>query len=119
MLNYIYSGKYNFNEEMNKINDSLIKETKGNLESLEVNFDMDDDLDSRTFLELAIYKNHKDLNCVLDEYLSKNKFRNKEKVDFLKSMRESFISLFKIISTDYDGYVELEDLLTGKKVYSY
>ena len=53
ICDYIYSGKYDFNEEMNKINDDLLKETKGDLSKIEVEFDMDVDIDFRTFFDLT------------------------------------------------------------------
>ena len=51
------------------------------------------------------------MKSITEEYLEKNKFKNKEKVDMLIAMNNSFISFFKIINKDYEGYVTIVDLI--------
>lgn len=114
MQNYIYNNKYDLSEELNKILDIVKKEVKGNVKVLNINFDLNNSLDLNKFLDLCVYKNHPNMNCVVDEYLTKNKFKNPDKVEMLYAMRDSFASFFKVIDKDYNGFVKIEDLVTNK-----
>lgn len=115
MQNYISNGNYNLDNELNNIEESLIKEAKNNIKVLDINLDFNNDVDYNMFLSLTIYKNHSDMRCVIDDYLDKHKFRNAEKISMLNAMKESFSSFFKVINKDFDGFVEVEDLITNKR----
>lgn len=113
MLEYVDLGKYNIVDNFNLISDYIFNETKG----LEFNLNFNDSDDITILLELFIYKNHEKLPSITEIYLEKNKFRNKEKVNLLNSMKNSYVSLFKVVGVDMEnGYVVYEDVFTKKRV---
>lgn len=112
MEKYYLDGKYNIIENYDMIYDDIDRELP------ELDFDLDsDDIDDRTVLnDLFIYKNHPKLKSITEIYLEKNKFKNSEKVKMLNSMKNSYVSLFKVVDTDFEnGYVTYEDVFTNKK----
>ena len=115
MILYTNSDKYNLTNELHKIENELLKEVNGNEKILEFDLDLRDDLEMRIFTELQVYKNHPKMLSVTEEYIEKNKFKNKEKLELLEAMNNSFISFFKIVEKNYDGYVKIVDLVTGKE----
>lgn len=114
MEDYITNGKYDLNDALNEIADSLLKEAKHNPKVLNINIDFNNELDFSIFTDISIYKNHPNMKCVLEDYLLKNKFRNAEKVEMLHTMQNSFLSFFKLKKQKENGMVELEDLATNK-----
>lgn len=115
MYSYINTDKYDLTNELYKAENELLKEVNGNERIIEIDLDLRDNLEINLFIELQVYKNHPKMSCITEEYIAKNKFRNKEKLEFLEAMNNSFISFFKIIDKDFDGYVTLVDLVTGKE----
>ena len=62
-----------------------------------------------------IYKNIENINCIAEEFLKTNRYRKKEKVEFLKSMLESKAGLYEIIKTDFEeAQVYLKNVLNGE-----
>ena len=112
MLNYMFEGKYN----IDKMFDNLVKENDNKEQKIEFDLSTDDPDDLSIITELFVYKTHEKIPSLTEIYLEKNKFRNKEKVKFVKAMNQSFASLFKIVATDREnGYVTYEDFFTHKK----
>jgi hypothetical protein len=112
MENYIIDGKYNMNDYFNSIYNDIHKEIP------ELEFDLDyNDIDDRTILnDLFIYRNHSKLKSITEIYIQKNKFRNEEKLKMLNCMKDSYVSLFKVVAVDRnDGYITYEDIFTKKK----
>ena len=115
MSNYIWDGKFNLGNKLNNIENDLIKEVNGNRDIITIDLNLRNDLENRLFIELNVYKNHPKMVSVTEEYIAKNKFKNKEKLELLNAMNDSFISYFEIINKDKNGYVDLIDLVTGEK----
>ena len=115
MIQYSDDKIDNFVMQLNALSDKLIKEVNGNIEVLKIDLDLEKESDFHLFLELQLYKNHPNIKSNTEEYIEKNKFRNPEKIKMLNAMNNSFISFFKIIKKDFDGYVDIIDLVTGKK----
>ncbi len=113
MINYMDNGNYDLVYELDNVGDSLKKETK--IDVLSLDLDFEDDLEYQIYLDLSVYKNHDKMRCITDDYLEKHKFKNAEKINMLHAMRESFSSFFKIVKADEDGYVCLEDMVTNKR----
>ena len=112
MEDYIMSGKYNINKELQVAKENIDKEA-GNIR---VNLNHNNDNDMAVFTELFIYKNYPTLVSVTEVYLQKHKFRKEEKIKMLNSMMNSYASLFKIIDIDIkNGYVIYEDVFTKQK----
>lgn len=113
MQAYIESSKYKVEDYFNLIKDDIYKEING----LEFNLKFNDSDDITILLELFVYKNHEKIPSVTEIYLNNNKFRNEEKVKMLNSMKNSYVSLFKVVDVDYkEGYVIYEDVFTKKRV---
>ena len=49
-------------------------------------FDTSRRIGAQAIANILIYKNSKDMNCITEEYINKNKFRKPEKKEFLNSM---------------------------------
>lgn len=112
MDTYLESEKHKEELKVTSLSDTIAKVgyTK------DVFLDLNDYYDYYVALELFLYKNHKDIPSITEIYLKKNKFRAKEKIDFLNAMNDSFASLFEVIATDSeDGYVYYKDLFTDKE----
>lgn len=112
MNDYIMSDEYNLGNKFNYMLDTVKKE----IPNLKVKLFSGDADDITIIDELCIYKNHPKLTSVAELYWQKKKYRNKEKIQMLKSMLNSHASLFKIVATDRaNGYVTYEDVFTKKK----
>lgn len=114
MLDYIQVGKYDINKKLKEVSSDKFGELK---DVQMVNLDLDDPDDITIFTDLLVYNNVPKLKSVTDEYIEKNRFRNKEKVEMLNAMKNSYVSLFKVVKTDENNaYVYYEDVFT-KKIY--
>ena len=115
MISYIENGHYNLSQQLDCVTDDLLKEVNGDADKLKISLDLSDYNEYRIYMEHQIYKNHDNMKSITEEYLEKNKFKNKEKVDMLIAMNNSFISFFKIVNKEYEGYVTIIDLITNKE----
>lgn len=112
MQDYIFSGKYNFR----KYDDIVYSELSRFVDDYDIDFNLENDDDVSIFLELFVYKNHKNIPSVTELYLKNNKFRNADKKKLLECMNNSYVSLFKVIDVDRNnGYVTYQDIFTKKK----
>lgn len=112
MQNYILSEKY----DIRQYDDVIYKELKSIVDNFEIGFDLNNDDDLNVFLELFIYDNHPNIKSITDIYLDNKKFRNAEKIKMLKCMKDSYVSLFKVIAVDRnEGYVTYQDVFTKKE----
>lgn len=107
MDDYINKGSYNIEDNFNLIKDDLTEDFKLDGSNID---------DKTILIKLTVYKNHPKLTSLTEIYLQKNKFKNEEKIKMLKSMNNSYVGLFKVISADKEnGYVYFEDVFTKKK----
>lgn len=112
MLEFIFIGEYPSHKYHNLIQDDIYKETKGLVYSLRPG--NPDEL--AVITELYVYNNHKKIPNVTDLYIKNGKFKSEDKVKMLKSMKESYVGLFKVVDIDKDeGYVYYQDVFTSKK----
>ncbi len=114
MIDYIKAGKYDFQKELKKASENFkLKQIKC-LQSLELDLNNDDDMS--IFMELFVYPNIPSLKSVTDIYLEKHRYCDKEKVALLEAMKNSYVSLFKVVDADREkGYVYYEDVFTKEK----
>ncbi len=115
MNNYATNGNYDLNYEFSKANKDILNELNGNAKAMTFELDLQNEFDRQIFIELQVYKNHFKMDSITEKYIEKNKFKNKDKIDFLNAMNNSFVSFFKIVNKDYNGYVNIEDLITGNE----
>lgn len=112
MQNYILNGKY----EIKKYDDIVKSELNKMGDSFDIEFDLNNDDDVSILFELLVYDNQTNIQSVTDIYLKNKKFKNLDKIKMLKSMKDSYVGLFKIIAVDKnDGYVTYQDVFTKKK----
>lgn len=110
--NYILSGKC----DIRKYDNIVINDLRKIVNDFDINFDLDNADDITIFMELFVYKNHPNISSVTETYLKNNKFKNLDKIKMLECMKNSYVSLFKIIEVDRDeGYVIYQDVFTKKK----
>jgi hypothetical protein len=81
---------------------------------IECNFDLDTRAGSQGFYDTVIYKMAKNVSCITEDFIQKNRYRKPEKITFLHSMVDSKLGLFEITGTDFEeGYVHLKEVFTG------
>lgn len=109
MMSYQLSGKFEL-----KFGEEKIK----NLESVDISstFDTTTELGLGALANVVVFKNHLAANCIAEEYLQKNKFRNQEKIELLNSMLESEAGLFEITDINIgNANVCLRNVLNNKQ----
>ena len=111
MMNYWQSGKYQIKIEAQNT-DIDIKQ----IDLLYSEFDCRTILGVQALSNILVYKNSDYINCITEEYLEKNRFRNEDKKEMLNCMLNSEAGLFEIISTDEaEGKIYLKDVLNEKE----
>lgn len=110
MMEYFYAGKFK-----TKVTSSSI-DVSEEIEYINIGFDTNTDIGLSAFQNAVIYKNASNLNCISEEFINNNKFRKKEKIDFLNSMLKSEAGLFEVIEADMiTGEVTLRNVLNNKE----
>lgn len=100
MMRYFENSKYQ--ENMKKIYMEMINQNNNNIQQLDTFFDTRTQLGAQAFADVIIYKNIENMNCITEEFLKTNRYKKKEKEEFLKSMLDSKLGLYEIIKTDFD-----------------
>lgn len=81
---------------------------------MESEFNFESRVGTQGFYDMLIYKPAPNMNCITEEFIQKNRYRNPDKVEFLHSMLDSKLGLFEITEIDSkDGYAYLRDVFTG------
>ena len=112
MMQYNSSGK--FKPEF--VPQSSIPESPKCIRHTVSNFDTDTELGAQALANVIVYKNSKNMNCLTEVFLNKNRFKKPEKVEFLNCMLNSVAGLFEIVKMDIElGQVYLKDVLTNKE----
>lgn len=114
MMNYYDSGKFElkFNSEQTIQEILNDKDTK----IIDSHFDTSTEIGAQAIANIMIYKNSKNMSCITEDFINKNKFRKPEKIEFLNSMLNSVAGLFEVVKTDKGlGQVYLKDILTNKE----
>lgn len=114
MMNYNDSGKFELKFLAGISEEELL--SSPNLKIIDSYFDTNTQLGAQAMGNVLVYKNSKDMNCITEEYINKNKFRKPEKIEMLNSMLNSVAGLFEITYTNRElGEVHLRDVLTEKE----
>ena len=109
MMQYLYQGKFKL-----KVDDNIKVKENNEIMYINTKFDTRTEIGVQALSNVMVYKNACNLNCITEEYIKNNRYRNKEKVDLLKSMLESKAGLFEITETDREnGQVHLRNVLNG------
>jgi hypothetical protein len=114
MVKYYEAGKFEQKIDNNYVykNEHLLK-SKEKLYFVKSNFDFETREGVQALYDLLIYKISSNINCITEDFIQSHRYRKPEKVEFLHSMLNSTIGLFKVTKTDIDeGYVYLKDIFT-------
>lgn len=112
MVRYHESGKFQLKIDNVSNKDDFLNVNTMNF--IQTNFDLETREGAQALYDLLIYKASYNMNCITEEFIKSNRYRKPEKIEFLKSMLDSRISLFEITRTDFkEGYVYLKDIYTG------
>ena len=119
MASYYDSGKFSlkFKSDPEHMKDNIGSNAKPlDISALSYSFDINSDTDSTTYYDMAIYKCAPNATSITEEYLTKHRFKNPEKIEMLEAMQNSYLGLFEITSADMQtAYVNLRDVFTGKE----
>ena len=86
------------------------------LKLINCEFDLSSELGYRVFYDTLIYKHATNQNCITEEFIASNRYQKPEEIEFLHSMLNSVMGLFKIIKVEEDlAYVTLQHVFTGEK----
>lgn len=84
--------------------------------SINTMFDGNTELGIYAISNIITYKNSCNMNCITEEFIEKNKFKDKEKNKLLKSMLNSNAGLFEIVETNrQEGTAYLKNMLNGEE----
>ena len=82
----------------------------------ESEFDFETKLGIHAFYDMSIYKTSPNANCITEDFINSNRYRNPEKLEMLQSMLNSGLGLFDIVQTDADkGYACIREVFTGNE----
>ena len=113
MMRYFESSKYK--ENIEKQYKEVIKQKNNNIDQFDTFFDTRTQLGVQALANVVIYKNIENMNCITEEFLQTNRYKKKEKEEFLKSMLDSKAGLYEIIKTDFEeAQVYLKNVLNGE-----
>ena len=113
MMRYFESSKYK--ENIEKQYKEVIKQKNNNIDQIDTFFDTRTQLGVQALANVVIYKNIENMNCITEEFLQTNRYKKKEKEEFLKSMLDSKAGLYEIIKTDFEeSQVYLKNVLNGE-----
>ena len=113
MMGYFESPRYK--ENIEKQYKEIIKQKNNNIDQLDTFFDTRTQLGIQALVNVVIYKNIENINCITEEFLKTNRYKEKEKAEFLKSMLDSKAGLYEIIKTDFEeAQVYLKNVLNGE-----
>ena len=118
MLDYYEKGKFTQKLEIVPKEKEFCKLTKQDeLIFLESSFDLDEILQQNVLIDLLIYKHHPQMNCLTEEFINQKRYKKLEKVEFLESMRDSYLGLFEVIEIDVaDAYIDMRNVFTGEEI---
>lgn len=115
MMHYFESSKYK--ETIEKQYKEAIKQKNDNVYQLDIIFDTRTQLGIQALANIVIYKNIENMDCITEEFLKTNRYKKKEKEEFLKSMLDSKAGLYEIIKTDFEeAQVYLKNVLNGEVI---
>lgn len=111
MMKYFQQGKFEL-----KIDNNLENIGKKGISYINTKFDTSTELGMQAISNIMVYKNACNMNCITEEFIKKNKYKNQEKLELLESMKNSTAGLFEIIETDRkNGQVHLKNVLNDKE----
>lgn len=112
MLEYFKEGNYNFDDEFNKISKILYEESTYINENISLNWKDDKDI----LLDMLLFKNSSNVNCMVSEFLSKKLYEGEEEKKILECMLKSTLSIYKVLKRHDNGFIEIQDLITKKRI---
>ncbi len=112
MLEYYANDNYNFAVEFEKISKIIYDESTEINKDIVLNWQDDKNI----LIDLILFKNCSTAKWITSEFLSKNLYENEEEKEILECMLKSQISIYKIIKCYESGFVEIQDLITNKRM---
>ena len=111
MMKYFQQGKFEL-----KIDNNLENTGKNGISYINTKFDTSTELGMQAISNVMVYKNACNMNCITEEFIKKNKYKNQEKIELLESMKNSTAGLFEITKTDRkNGQVHLKNVLNNQE----
>ena len=116
MMQYYQDGKFIPGLDGDYSAQTMSAYGEGNLAFMNMNFDLETKEGNQALGDILVYKAAPNMNCITEDYINIKRFRKPEKVEFLQSMLNSKIGLFKVVDVERDeGYVHLEEVFCGVK----
>lgn len=112
MLEYHAQDNYNFDKEFKKISEILSQECTDIKEDINLNWKEDKDI----LFDMILFKNAPNVKCITSEFLSKKLYKNEEEKKLLECILKSNLSIYKILKNYDNGFIEIQDMLTNKKI---
>lgn len=112
MLEYHAQDNYNFDEEFKKISEILSQECTDIKEDINLNWQEDKDI----LFDMILFKNAPNVKCITSEFLSKKLYKNEEEKKLLECILKSNLSIYKVIKNYDNGFIEIQDMLTNKRI---
>lgn len=112
MLIYYDKSDYNFDKEFEKISKIIYSECTYISEDIKLNWRDDKDI----LLDMLLFKNCPNVKCIAEEFLAKKLYKNEEEKKIIQCILKSHLSIYKIVKYHDNGFVEIEDLITKKRI---
>ena len=111
MIQYHQNGKFKQKIDKSSVSKS---EPVTTVRLLESSFDLTTREGAQGFYDMMIYKPSSNVNCITEDFITNNRYKKPEKMEFLRSMLNSKLGLFEVTGTDLmNGYAYIKDVLTG------
>lgn len=112
LLKYYEDGNYNFECVWEEISEIISRENTCLKKEINLNWQEDKDL----LVDMVLFKNVPNAKCLTSEFLSKKLYENEEEKKFLECILKSNLSIYKILKNYDNGFVEIQDMLTNKRI---
>lgn len=111
MIDYFEDGRFKW-----KIDYDETKYGKNGIKDIYTSFDNTTQEGIQALANTVIFKNACNMDCITEEFISKNKYKKEEKIEMLQSMLNSEAGLFEITNTNLtEGKVTLKNVLNSNE----
>ena len=111
MVRYNEEGKFQRRMDANSTPQDVRGKTVHLLES---DFDFTTETGTQAAYDIFIYKSTRNMSCITEDFIQKNRYKKPEKIELLHSMLHSTLGLFEVTGTIMEeGYAYIKDVFTG------
>ena len=118
MMDYFHDGKFEHKIDPDYVYEYTEEDATKRDEFIynEYDFNFETDIGVHGFQNITIYKIAPNMNCIIEDFINKHRYRKPEKIEFLQSMLHSKSGLFEVTGTDFsEGYAYIKDVFTGNE----